>query len=198
MAKRSNNPDATRQRVLDAAAESFQRHGAQVTSMRDLRESAGVTTGALYQHFPSKKELTRSVIEERVRPQLASTWVKTVREAEDAESGILSVFNGVAEQIEAKGTVMGCPLGNLATELSLSDPDLRAALAGEYSGWRQAIFERLQNERSSENETDLDALAYTVVAMFSGAMAIAKAEQTATALRACALQIPAILRERVG
>jgi hypothetical protein len=90
--------------------------------------------------------------------------------------------------------VSGCPLGNLAVELSLSDPDLRAALAREYEAWRRAIADKLHSDRANGGAVFLQAsqierFSYVVIAMFSGAMAIAKAEQQTDALQACADQL---------
>lgn len=88
-----------------------------------------------------------TLIGERVAAELQETWISTVRDAPSAEAGILGVSEAVTAALDARGAVSGCPLGNLALELSLTDVDLRAALAGEYHQWREAIAERIRRDQ---------------------------------------------------
>src|SRR5262245_41463262 len=129
---RTNDPVGMRNRLLDAASGAFQSVGFGATSIHDLLRAAGVTGGALHHHLPSKKSLALAVIDERVALDVASTWIDRVAEAPTAAIGILSAFTAVADSLEAQGSISGCPLGNLASELSVADDDLRAALAAHY------------------------------------------------------------------
>jgi AcrR family transcriptional regulator len=195
---RTNDPAGMRNRVLDVAARAFQARGFGATSTHDIVREAGVTGGALHHHFPTKKALALAVIGERVSPEVGETWVTRIRDAPSAAEGIISAFDAVIAALDAQGSVSGCPLGNLALELSLADEDLRAALAGEYGKWRDAIADKLRSDiaegRAGFAASDPDAFANVVVAMFSGAMAIAKAEQNSAALVACAAQLGAIMK----
>lgn len=179
-----------RARVLDAAAVSFQSQGYRGSSMQDIVTSAGVTGGALHHHFPTKRDLARAVITERVSGELGATWIAAVEAAPTAAEGIVGVFEDVADALDRRGAVSGCPLGNLSLELSLSDEVLRGAIEDEYRTWRAAIAACLQRDadagRAPFASEDAAGLADTVVAMFTGAMSIAKAEQGAGSLRACA------------
>src|SRR3546814_330344 len=62
--------EATRQRLLDAAAEVFAEVGLDATSVEAVCERAGFTRGAFYSNFASKEEmfleLAAAVAEERV------------------------------------------------------------------------------------------------------------------------------------
>ena len=97
------------------------------------------------------------------------------------------MFEAVAAQLEQQGFVRGCPLNNLAHELSLADPDFRAALAGIFSAWRQAIADKISADQRAGREqgTDPQRFAAIVVATYSGAMSMAKTAQDATVLRDC-------------
>lgn len=186
---RKNDPVALRARVLDAAAYSFQANGYGATSMHDVIRAAAVTGGALYHHFPSKKDLALAVIAERVATEVAQTWIATVSDADTGAEGIAAVFETTADLLDRNGAVQGCPLGNLALELSLADEDLRAAVEHAYRDWRGAIAARLRRDgeagQAAFADDDPDGFADVVVAMFTGAMSIAKAEQKTIALRAC-------------
>src|SRR5262245_60823405 len=120
--RRTNDPQGMRERVLDAAAAAFQAHGYHATSTQDVMRAAGVSAGALHHHFPTKKALGLAVIRERVARSVEETWIAPVREAADAASGVASVLSDIAEGLDRQGSVQGCPLSNLALELSLTDP----------------------------------------------------------------------------
>jgi AcrR family transcriptional regulator len=187
---RTNDPAGMRARVLDAAAATFQARGYRGSSMQDIVTAAGVSGGALHHHFPTKRDLARAVIAERVSEEVGLTWIAAVEAAPTAAEGIVKVFEDVADVLDGRGSVSGCPLGNLSLELSLSDDALRKAIEDEYRTWRSAVASCLKRDAEAGlapfASEDAAGLADTVVAMFTGAMSIAKAEQDARALRACA------------
>ncbi|WP_265415927.1 ScbR family autoregulator-binding transcription factor [Streptomyces otsuchiensis] len=57
----------TRRAVLNAAAEIFGVRGYRATTIADVIAHAGVTKGALYFHFPSKRALADAIMEEQTR-----------------------------------------------------------------------------------------------------------------------------------
>ncbi|TIT74448.1 MAG: TetR/AcrR family transcriptional regulator, partial [Mesorhizobium sp.] len=142
--KRTNDPEGMRRRVLDVAEDSFQARGYHASSLGDLMAAAGVTGGALHHHFPTKKALALAVIDERVAAAVQETWVEPVRAAPSAREGVRTVFEAVAAQLERQGYVRGCPLNNLAHELSLADADFRIAMADIFAGWRRAIADKVR------------------------------------------------------
>jgi len=193
---RLNDPEAMRRRVLDAAAEAFQSSGYHSTSTHDIMRAAGVTGGALHHHFPSKKALAVAVIRERVAKAVEQTWIEPVQSARTAAQGILGVFEQISKGLDERDVVLGCPLGNLATELSLADPDFRQAIQDVFEHWRKAIAQKLRADRAAGILPDLDpdAFATFVVASYSGAIALAKAEQAADVLKTCARQLAAVMQ----
>lgn len=192
--KRAYDPEITRGRILDTAAEEFQQCGYHATSMHDIMRLAGVPGGSVYHYFPTKKSLGLAVIKERVSANLAQTWIEPLRKASSASKGILAVFDAVAKDIGHK-EILGCPVNNLALELSLADPDFRVALRAVFDNWEQAIADRLGEEFSTRRsgKTDSERLATLVVAVFSGAMSLAKAAQSTAPLVACRRELVRLL-----
>jgi len=192
--KRAYDPEGTRGRILDAAANEFQHRGYHATSMHDIMRMAQVPGGSVYHYFPTKKSLALAVIEERVAESLAETWIEPLRQAPSASEGILSVFDAVARSITDRA-VLGCPVTNLALELSLADPDFQHALRAAYERWEKAIAERLREQQAAQKRKTIDptGLATLVVAIFSGAMSLAKAAQSAAPLRTCRREIVRLL-----
>lgn len=183
--KRTNDPEGMRRRVLDVAEETFQARGYHASSLGDVMAAAGVTGGALHHHFPTKKALALAVIEERVAAAVEETWITPVRTAASARDGVRAVFDVVAAELERQGYVRGCPLNNLAHELSLADEEFRTALATVFADWRQAIADKVRDDQRSGREggTDPDRFATLAVAVYSGAMSMAKTSQDAGMLK---------------
>ena len=61
---RAEQRDATRQRIVDAAVETFAEHGYGASSTRDIATRAGVTQGLLTYHFASKDDLWRAAADQ--------------------------------------------------------------------------------------------------------------------------------------
>jgi AcrR family transcriptional regulator len=198
--KRPYDPVGTRGRFLDVAAAAFQTRGYHATSMHDIMHAADATGGALYHHFSSKKALGLAVLRERVAKDIETTWIEPVQSARTAADGIMSVFGRVIAELEGRRAVLGCPLNNLALELSLADPEFRKAVQDIFEHWRMAIAERMRSDQSAGvlRNVDAEALATFVVASFSGAMALAKAEQNAGPLKTCAQQLSHIMQPLRG
>ena len=185
--KRKNDPAGVRGRILDAAFNLFQAQGYNATSVHEIAAAASVTGGALHHHFPTKKAIGLAVIGERVGQALEEVWLKPVRSADDARKGILGVFETLAQELDAQGSVRGCPVNNLTLELALADSDYRTELKGLFELWRSTIADRLASRKNGE------ALAALVVAAYSGAMALAKVEQRGEPLRLCSAELEKLL-----
>ena len=185
---RRNDPEGLRRKVLDAAFGMFQTQGYNGTSMQDLTKAIEVTGGALHHHFPTKRSIALAVFAERVAPAVRETWIDAVRAAPSFGQGIQSVFDAIISSIDARGSTSGCPLNNLAMELSLADADFRQAANGIFREWQEALAERIRETRAGRKmaKAARNDVAAFIVASYSGAMALAKAEQSTAALRVAA------------
>ncbi|GAA4568637.1 TetR/AcrR family transcriptional regulator [Planotetraspora kaengkrachanensis] len=56
--------DARRQQIIDAARARFAVHGFARTSMTDIVEASGLSTGAIYRYFTSKDEIVAAICEQ--------------------------------------------------------------------------------------------------------------------------------------
>lgn len=188
---RSNAPDETKRRVLDAAAAAFQSRGYHSTTTHEIMRDAAVTAGAMHHHFPTKKSIGLAVIRERVSAAVEQAWIEPVRSARTGAEGVKQAFAAIVHTLDKRGNVLGCPLSNLAIELSLSDPDFRSEIQDVFDGWQRSIADKFRADRKSGelSHGDPDELAIFVVASYAGAMAIAKARQDSLPLKSCAKQL---------
>jgi TetR/AcrR family transcriptional repressor of nem operon len=194
--RRSNDPEAMRRRVLDVAAAAFQARGYHSTSTHDIMHEAGVTGGALHHHFPTKKALGLAVIRDRVGQAVEDTWIEPIRTAPTAAAGVRGVLEQLTASLDARGTVLGCPLNNLALELSLADAEFQQAVQSVFERWQTALAAKLRADQAAGARKDVEPehLAAFIVAAYSGAMAMAKATQSSEPLVICAQQLAAFLQ----
>jgi len=77
--------ERTRRDLLDAARETFTRHGFADASMEEIAERAGVSRGPLYHYFDSKQDLFAAVYEE-VEQALAAEIASEIEARTASES----------------------------------------------------------------------------------------------------------------
>jgi AcrR family transcriptional regulator len=194
---RRNDPEGLRAHVLDVAADLFQEHGFHATSIKEVLQAAGVSGGALHHHFPTKKQLALAVIQDHVALEVRETWIEKVRDAPALAEGITEVFDSIISGVETRGTIAGCPLNNLALELSLCEPECRDALDAVFDEWQATLAERIgttQGGARLDRARRTEAAAF-IVSVYSGAMALAKSAQNAAPLRSASIILARWLRD---
>jgi AcrR family transcriptional regulator len=187
--------------VLDAAAALFQARGYAATGTQDIFDAAGVTSGAFYHHFDGKKDLGLAVVRERVAAEVEDTWLAPVRSARSTLDGVTTVFASIAKELDANQAVRGCPANNLTLELAYADPDFRHELKALFDAWRGVLAGKLTEDMDARRlaRRDPDALASYIIAVYSGAMALAKVEQRSQPLSDCLQALaPSIQPRREG
>ncbi len=137
-ARTPSHAEATRQRILRAAFLEFYRNGFQGGSINDIIAAAGVTKGALFHHFSSKQALGYAVVDECIEPLVLERWLAPLDDTTDPIADLEHVFRKyVKEDIETGSWVQGCPLNNLAQEMSPLDQGFHSRIDRLYSMWRK-------------------------------------------------------------
>lgn len=54
--------ESTRQNIIDVASKKFRKYGIDSVGLAELMKDAGLTNGAFYSHFKSKKDLVDQVL----------------------------------------------------------------------------------------------------------------------------------------
>jgi AcrR family transcriptional regulator len=132
--------DATRQKLLWAAFAEFYRHGFQGGSLNQIVEAAGSTKGAIFHHFAGKQELGFAVVDEIIEPLLMDRWLGPLTNTTDPIADLKTSFRRfVKEDIDSGAWVHGCPLNNLAQEMSPLDDGFRSRIDKLYTAWRKGF-----------------------------------------------------------
>jgi AcrR family transcriptional regulator len=138
------NADATRQKILLAAFGEFYKNGFQGGSLNQIVRAAGTTKGALFHHFSGKQELGYAVVDEIIEPLLMQRWLGPLTESTDPIADLKHAFRKfVREDIESGAWVQGCPLNNLAQEMSPLDEGFRTRIDKLYTRWRKGFASAL-------------------------------------------------------
>ncbi len=184
--RRTRNPDATRDKLLKAAFEEIYRRGFQAASLDTILAKAGVTKGALYHHFPDKASLGYAVVDEVVKGLLLERWGVLEPPRADPVTALQRILRRRATSLTTREVELGCPLNNLAQEMSPLDQRFRRGVNATFDIWTGAVakdLERGQEEGTVRRDVDAGKIAGFVVASIEGSFGLAKGAQSAALLR---------------
>jgi TetR/AcrR family transcriptional repressor of nem operon len=171
--------------LLASASARINESGFQGTDLETILETAGVTKGALYHHFKDKEALGHAVIEESLRALTRRKWVEPLANASDPIGALIAIVRSTS--LERKDVQRGCPLNNLAQEMSPLDEGFRTRLAAVFQLWLGSIEGALRRgQETGSVRPDIDPLdvATFVIATYEGYVSLAKNAQDPRVLAA--------------
>lgn len=169
--------NTTKEHILDAATRLIHLRGFHNTSIEDILHESGVGKGNFYYYFKSKDELGFATLERAVahiREQLIARSFATGRDPWEQLETFLGLVVSHAERTRCEG---GCPLGNLAIEMSDIHEEFRCRLHrafDEVRGHIQAALRQAHAEGSLQPDADVERLAHFILAAFEGAFMLGK------------------------
>ena len=165
--------DKTRRTLLEAAFGVIYRKGFQAAGLNEILELAGLTKGAIYHHFSGKTALGYAVVEEVVGELIEQRWIAPLAAEGDPLTLIPRVMRRAAEEMDERDITLGCPLGNLAAEMSVLDDGFARRIDAIYQKWRDALAAALTAAKGVIDE-DPQRIATFIVATLAGCLAQAK------------------------
>ena len=185
--KRRREPDVTRERLLQAAFEEMYRRGFQAASLETILAEAGVTKGALYHHFPDKSALGHAVVDDVVTDLLLERWLGLLeRQRGDPLTALQGMLKERLAQLSPREVELGCPLNNLAQEMSPLDERFRRRVSATFDTWALGFAEALERGQAQgtvRKGVSPKKLAHVLVAAIEGSFGLAKAAQSPALLR---------------
>ncbi len=175
---------ATRERIVQAAAELVAEKGAAGMSLDDVRARTGASRSQLYHYFEDRDDLVHAVID--VTADSVLDRQGELLDHLDSWAGIDRWFDTlVQDQIDrqARG---GCPIGCLAGQLAESDPDARAAIAAgleRYEAHLRDGLTRMQARGKLHKDADPAALAIATMASMQGGLLLTQVRRDPRQLR---------------
>ena len=178
--RRQRDPQRTRERLLQAAFQEVYRSGFQSAGLDTILAASGVTKGALYYHFGSKEALGYAIIEEIVAKLTSDRWMLPLQQSKDKDP--IDALIGIVQAIPHRPSDVkcGCPLVNLAQEMSQLDEQFRKRLERIFRAWQKGIaatLRRGQSQRTVRRDLVPEEAASFLIAMVEGYEVLAKNAQ---------------------
>jgi TetR/AcrR family transcriptional regulator, transcriptional repressor for nem operon len=184
---------STRDQILDAAGRLMHVRGYHATSLDDVLREGGVGKGNFYYHFKSKEDLGYAIIDRLVKTFVERTLEPAfVDSTGDPIGQIGSFLDRVVDAQRERNGVGGCPMGNLASELSDVHEGFRQRLADVFIAWQTRLagaLARAQAERRLRANFDPDGVAQFLVAALEGGILMAKVTRDVSVLEKCVSEL---------
>ena len=182
--RRTRNPERTREHLLQAAFREVYRYGFQSAGIDTILAAAHATKGALYYHFESKEALGYAIIEEVVAEMTRDRWLRPLERSKGKDP--IDALIGIVQAIphRPKDVKGGCPLVNLAQEMSQLDEQFRKRLESIFHAWQEGIamtLRRGQAQGTVRRDLVPEETASFLIALVEGYEVLAKNAQDAKA-----------------
>jgi TetR/AcrR family transcriptional repressor of nem operon len=184
-----NTPIDTRQRLLNSARDLLHSRSYGNVGVKEICDMAGVQKGSFYHFFPSKQELTLAVLDEFYFIMKEKVFAQAFRPERSPMQRLAVLMENtyVLQKTikEQSGKTLGCPYGNIASELSTQDEPIRQRIDSLFQQM-EATLQATLDEAVSKGEIAPCNTAATATAMFSymeGLMLLAKTRNDPEVIR---------------
>jgi TetR/AcrR family transcriptional regulator, transcriptional repressor for nem operon len=174
---------ASRERIVERAAELFAERGIAATSVDEVLAAAAAGKGQFYHYFRGRDELAAAAVGFRCAQVVAGLTqalggVSSLAGLEEALAGFVAGF-------EQSG-LPGCPIGTLASEVAGRNEAARLQAAAGFDAWERLLADALERMRG-RGELRADAspavLATGLLASLEGGMVLSQARRDMASLR---------------
>jgi AcrR family transcriptional regulator len=176
---------ATRQRIIEATGEQILAAGIGGTTLDTVRAATLTSKSQLFHYFPGgKTELVREVatwegqqLLEAQEPFIhdLSTW-----ESWNAwRAALVDYYLGLGR--------WACPIGSLATQAAMTDPDLEAFFNASMAQWRDTLaagVAKMQAGGRIDDAVDPQRIAVVILAAIQGGLVLSQPMRSAWPLEA--------------
>jgi TetR/AcrR family transcriptional regulator, transcriptional repressor for nem operon len=166
----------TRERLLKTAFQLFHEQGYHATGVATILREAGVNAGSMYHFFSSKDDLLLKVLEFALDYLEPMVMGPAEAAAVDPLERVFVLLNQYREWIGSNQCRMGCPIGNLALEVSDGNPQARELIHRNFENWAGRVEGWLKDAADElPPGTDLRRLARFVLTVMEGGLMQARA-----------------------
>lgn len=169
-------PEITKELLLQKAGQLFNTKGYKATSISEITDATGLTKGAIYKHFGSKKQLEEEALMHLAR-QMFDLIRLRIKEQDTAANKLRALFTFFEMYMVKPPVKGGCPLLNVAIEADDAHPGLRKKAMGMLQLLRDAVHTLLDNGiryKQLKPGIDKDYYATIIIASLEGAIMMSK------------------------
>jgi TetR/AcrR family transcriptional repressor of nem operon len=160
--------------------------GYENTKLSDILSEADIGKGQFYYYFTSKRDLANSVIDYLISDMNHHLFEKILDIDMPPKVKLNQMLDEICNmQAETEGK-RGCPIGNLAIEISEHDPMFRGKISSFLDQWEEKVkhtLDEMKQQGEFDPQTDTLKQARSMVAMIEGAILRMKSKQDVQVLR---------------
>lgn len=138
--------EATRARIVDAAARLAAVRGLTVVSLADVAEVVGLSKSGLFKHFESKEDMHMAVVQS-VLDRFRDSVRKPAESHAPGRDRLETVFDRWLHWCDGEWGESGCPITQLSVELDDQPGPLRDYLQKRLRSFREAMVQEFQAVR---------------------------------------------------
>ncbi|MEW2045537.1 TetR/AcrR family transcriptional regulator [Streptomyces sp. NBC_00377] len=165
--------EQTRTTIITAAADLFDRHGYESTSLSDIVEHAHVTKGALYFHFAAKEDLAHAIME--LQSSAARRIAGEIDDRGYASLEALIRLTFALTRLSVEG-----PIARAGLRLATGGVAVRPPLPHPFVELLDLITRRLVGalkESDLHPDVDVEAVAHSLVCFFVGTRVVGRSRE---------------------
>jgi TetR/AcrR family transcriptional repressor of nem operon len=167
-------PD-TRDRIVRTAFQLFHEQGFNATGIATIVREAGVNPGSLYHFFESKDDLLLGVLEFALGYLGPAVMDPVESKVSDPVERVFALLQRYRDHMERGHCRMGCPLGNMALEVSDGNAKARALIHRNFENWTARVESWFANETRLRPDFDRRRLARFILTVMEGGLMQARA-----------------------
>jgi AcrR family transcriptional regulator len=146
----------------------------------------------MYHHFESKVELGYAVIDQVIKPLMYERWLKPLQRSENPIDALTRCLNDLISNAPEEAIIHGCPLGNLAHEMSSLDEGFRLKIRNIHEIWQMELSRMLTNGQEVgvvRKDINADSVGCFIIASIEGAIGVAKNSKDEETFKRCGQQL---------
>ena len=180
---RTGRGRASRERIVERAADLFAERGIAGTSVDEVLAAAKAGKGQFYHYFQNRDELAAAAVGYRCA-QVVDGLSQALGDVSSL-AGLEQALAGFIAGFEQAG-LPGCPIGTLATEVAGRNEAARLQAAAGFDAWERLLAGALERMRQ-RGELRADAapavLAAGLLASIEGGMVLSQTRKDVASLR---------------
>ncbi len=174
---------ASRERIVERAADLFAARGIAATSVDEVLAAAGAGKGQFYHYFRGRDELAAAAVGYRCA-QVVAGLTQALGDV-GSLAGLEAALSGFIDGFEQAG-LPGCPIGTLAAEVAGRNEEARIRAAAGFDAWERLLadaVERMRQRGELRAGAPAAELATGLLASIEGGMVLSQTRQDVASLR---------------
>jgi TetR/AcrR family transcriptional repressor of nem operon len=177
---------AKKQEIIMKAREVIHSKGYQATSVNDILHAAQIGKGQFYHYFSSKHDLGLAVVKDLLEDWSQHLIIDILQSTKQPVARLNDMLDNTLMYHSDMAKKQGCPIGNLAIEMSEHDEAFRVQIQDFFNRWIDAVkaaLDEMVKQNQLEPTTDTYKSSQAIVSMIEGGILLMKNQQNIDLLR---------------